>query len=315
MQPNQQPQPGQVIQPQPPAQPQPNYDFTQPPAPQAPQPAPVQPQPQTFDPNAFKQEVVSAVKDAIQPQQPSQQPAPQIQPNAPEYFTKQYDDWGVLEQDTKKLVSDVIDEKLNQVSQQQTESQKQIEEQEKQNQQVIDNTLNQLRGAGYLPAVANPFDTNDQGKQAEMELIGYAVSLGTTNLVEAAKELKFKHDSGLRYDYQSKQWISTGQPQQTGQSMFGELPLTPDSPQPGQPPVGQPAMQPMQAQGYPQPVATQPYGPQNPYIQQQYPPGFNAPVASGGGYGAVGMQGQVPNVSTIRHTSYDQLVDMFNRTQ
>jgi hypothetical protein len=308
MQPNQY-QPGQVVQPQAPVQPQANYDFTQVQQPQAPQPAPLQPQQPAFDANAFKQEVVTAVKDAIQPAQP-QQPAQQIQPNQPEYFNKQYDDWGVLEADTKKLVADVIDQKFTQMNQQQTEEQKAITEQEKANQQIIDGTLNDLRGAGYLPAVANPFDANDQGKQAENELIGYAVSLGTTNLVEAAKELKFKHDSGLKYDYKSKQWQSTGQPQQTGQSMFGELPQTPDAQVPNFAP-----QQPLQAQGQPQPMYAQPYGPQNPYVPQQYPAGFNAPVASGGGYGAVGMSGQAPNVSTLRHSSYDNLVEMFNRTQ
>lgn len=309
MQPNQPYQPGQVVQPQVPAQPQTNYDFTQTQQPQAPQPAPLQPQQPAFDANAFKQEVVSAVKDAVQPAQPAQQPAQQIQPNQAEYFTKQYDDWGVLEQDTRKLVSDVIDQKLGQINQQQTEAQKFAEEQEKNNQQVIDNTLNDLRGAGYLPAVSNPFDANDPGKQAENELIGYAVSLGSTNLAEVAKELKFKHDSGLKYDYKSKQWLSTGQQQQAGPSMFGELPQTPDAQAPNFA-----AQQPLQAQGYPQPIA-QPYGPQNPYAQPQYPAGFNAPVASGGGYGAIGMTGQAPNVNTLRHNSYDNLVEMFNRTQ
>lgn len=307
---NNQPQPGQVIQPQQPAAPQ-SYDFTQQGQPQ-PTPQPQQPQAPAFDPNAFKQEVIDGVKQALQPQQPQSNPQPAAptpqNQNQPQYFNKNYDDWGVLEADTKALVQDVVKDQITQITQQNQEAQQQAAEQEKQNQQVIDNTLNQLRGAGYLPAVTNQFDVNDPGKQAENELIGYAVYLGTTDLAKAAQELKFKHDTGLRYDYQSKQFVSTGQQQESGPSIFGNnLPATPDS----QVPVQQYPQQ----QGYPQPMM-QPYGPQNPYMPRpQYPAGFNAPVASGGGYMGVGMQGQVPQTATLRHNSYDQLVDMFNRTQ
>lgn len=306
---NNQPQPGQVIQPQPPAQQPSSYDFTQQNQPQ-PTPTPQQPQAPAFDPNTFKQEVIDGVKAALQPQQPqapTPTPAPQ-NPNQPQYFTKNYDDWGVLEQDTKNLVQDVVKEQINQITQQNTDAQRQAEEQEKQNQQVIDNTLTQLRGAGYLPPVSNQFDANDPGKQAENELIGYAVYLGTTDLAKAAQELKFKHDTGLRYDYQTKQFVSTGAPQESGPSIFGNnLPATPDSQQPM-------PQAPYVQQGYPQPMM-QPYGPQNPYMRPQYPAGFNAPVSNGGGYMGVGMQGQVPQTGTLRHNSYDQLVDMFNRTQ
>lgn len=312
MPPNQQPyQPGQVIQPQQQA-PQ-NYDFTQQGQPPAPQTQPQQPQAPAFDPNAFKQEVIDGVKAVLQPQQPqNQQPqAPEQQPNQPQYFNKNYDDWGVLEKDTRTLVQDVVKEQLDKAAQQGEQARQQADQQEQQNQQLIDGTLNQLRGAGYLPAVTNQFDVNDLGKQAENELIGYAVYLGTTDLAKAAQELKFKHDTGLKYDYQSKQFVQSGAPQDNSPSMFGTLPVTPDQPMPGQNPM-QPApyQQPWQQPAYPQP-----YGPQNPYMRPQYPAGFNAPVSSGGSYMGVGMQGQVPQISTLRHNSYDQLVDMFNRTQ
>lgn len=304
---NNQPQPGQVIQPQPTQQP-PNYDFTQQNQPQ-PAPQPQQPQAPAFDPNAFKQEVIDGVKAALQPQQPqpNQQP-PAPQQDQPQYFNKNYDDWGVLEKDTKALVQDVVKSEINQLNQQSEEAKKQADQREQQNQQIIDSTLTQLRGAGYLPAVSNQFDANDPGKQAENELIGYAVYLGTTDLAKAAQELKFKHDTGFKYDYQSKQFVQTGAPQDNSPSMFGNLPVTPDSQAPQQP---QYAPQ----QPHPQQMI-QPYGPQNPYMPRpQYPAGFNAPVSSGGSYMGVGMQGQVPQVGTLRHNSYDQLVDMFNRTQ
>ena len=308
---NNQPQPGQVFQPQvPQQQPQPpqSYDFTQQPQAQAPQPQ-VQPlQTPAFDPNTFKQEVIDGVKAVMQPQQPqAQAPQPQVQPDQPQYFNKQYDDWGVLERDTKALVQDVVKEQLSQVNQQQEAVANQAAEQEKQNQQIIDNTLNQLRGAGYLPTVTNQFDANDPGRQAENELIGYAVYLGTTDLAKAAQELKFKHDTGLKYDYQTKQFIQSGVQQDNSPSMFGSLPLTQDAQQP---------MQQYPQQAPSQPMYPQAYGPQNPYMPRpQYPAGFNAPVSSGSSYMGVGMQGQVPQVSTLRHNSYDSLVDMFNRTQ
>lgn len=309
---NNQSQPGQVFQPQAPQQ-QPqqaqNLDFTQQGV-QQPTPQPnQQPQAPAFDPNAFKQEVIDGVKQALQPQQPQQAPAPAPQnQNQPQYFNKNYDDWGVLEQDTKALVQDVVKEQIDQLTQQNTEAQRLAAEREKQTEEAVDKTFNDLRGAGYLPPVVNKFDINDPGKQAEHELLGYAVYLGTSDLVKAAQELKFKHDTGLRYDYQSKQFVSTGQQQDSGPSIFGNnLPVTPD----GQPPVQQ-----YPQQMLPQPIYPQPYGPQNPYMPRpQYPAGFNAPVASGGGYMGVGMQGQIPQTGTLRHNSYDQLVDMFNRTQ
>lgn len=312
---NNQPQPGQVFQPQAPQPPAPsNLDFTQQSQPQPPAPQPVQPQAPAFDPNTFKQEVIDGVKQALQTPQPQGQQGqqPPVPPqNQPQYFKQNYDDWGVLEQDTKTLVQDVVKEQIGQITQQNEAVRQQADAQEKQNQQVIDTTLNQLRGAGYLPTVTNPFDTNDVGKQAENELIGYAVYLGTTDLAKAAQELKFKHDTGLKYDYQTKQFMSTGVQQDNGPSIFGSnLPVTPDG-QPPMPQYPQPPQQPMYPQQMPQP-----YGPQNPYMPRpQYPAGFNAPVASGGGYMGVGMQGQVPQTTTLRHNSYDQLVDMFNRTQ
>lgn len=286
-----------------PVQPAPNYSFT----PQAPAPAqPPAPAP-AFDPEAFKNEVVEAVQGAIQPatpaepvqsqQQPVQQPA---QGAEPEYFDKDYDTWGALEKDTKKLVQDQVSQALQQTTVQQKEAQQKAAEQEKENQAAIDQSLGQLRVAGYLPPVNNQFDANDLGKQAENELIGYAVHLGTNDLTKAAQELKSRHDRGDKFDYKNKTWINTAQPSNQP-SMFGSMSATPDS---------QPFQQ-MPQQMMPQ------MGPQNPYAtvqQPQYPAGFNAPVNSGAMTG-VGMQGQVPNVQTIRGANYDQLVDMYGRTQ
>lgn len=321
MYPNQQ-QPGQVYQPQPqqPAQPAPapapsTYDFTmtgQPPSQPGAVPQPQQPQAPAFDPNAFKQEVINGVKEVLQggqqPQQP-QQPVPQ--PNdQPQYFNKNYESWGSLEQDTKKLVADVVQEQIGQLTQAQQEAQNQATQRDQQNQQAIDTTLNELRGAGFLPPVANKFDNNDPGLAAENELIGYAVTLGTTDLAKAAQELQFRHNAGFKFDYASKQFVQVGVQQPTGPSVFGTLPVSPDQPMPPSP-MGYPQQPVPQAPMYP----PAPVGPQNPYMAHQYPAGFNAPVNGGGGYMGPGMAGQVPTVGTYRHASYDQLVDMFNRTQ
>lgn len=317
MPPQQQPyQPGQVVQPTQPQQQPNNFDFTQNNQPPQQPVQPTQPQQPAFDPNQFKQEVINGVKEIVQgTQQPAQpQPQPQQQPGGqPQYFNKNYDDWGVLEQDTKALVQDVVKEQLQQVNQQAEQAKDTAAKQDQELQQQIDNTLTELRGAGYLPGVTNPFDNNDPGKQAEQELISYAVYLGTSDLAKAAQELKYKHDTGLRYDYQTKQFVQFGVQQDNSPSMFGSLPVTPDGqmPQPQQPAPQQVPQAPMYPQQAPM---MQPYGPQNPYMQR-YPAGFNAPVSTGGSYMGVGMQGQVPQVGTLRHSSYDQLIDIFNRTQ
>lgn len=293
------PQPGQVIQPNQPA----SYDFTQTQPIQPVQPQPVQP---AFDPNTFKQDVINGVKDILQTtlQRPEDQ-TQQTQTQEPE-TEKQYGKWGEVFQDVDKLVDQKLAARENQAKQ----TTDQIQQQEQANQAAIDASINELRTAGYLPPVQNKFDANDVGKQAENELIGYAIKLGSTNLAEVAQELKSHHDRGEVFDWQNKNWKQTATPDNSP-SMFGTLPVTPDGqiPQISQAPavpVGYPGFVP----GY------NPYtpGPRNPYFNP-YPAGFNAPVSNGGGSAGFGMQGQSPSVSTLRHSSMDQLVDMFNRTQ
>lgn len=291
------------MQPNQPVQPQPNnFDFTQN-QPQPPAPAPVVPQadPEITQLRTDMAEIKAALGTLTQPPAPTQ-PEP-VQGNQPEYFNKKYDDWGVLEKDTQALVNDAIDNKFQEVQQQNLTIQQQAVEQEKQNQQYIDNTVTQLRGAGYLPPITNQYDPNDVGKQAETELIGYAVyGLGTTDLSKAAQELKFRHDAGFVFDPNTKQFTQVAQQNNDPNSgMFGNLPLTPDQPQPQ---FGMPPQMPPQ---YPQQI-----GPQNPYMPQQYPPGFNAPVSSGNSY--QGTQGGVPSLRNIRTNSYDSLIEQFNRT-
>lgn len=306
MQPNNQTPITPVQQPQP----DPSLNFTPAVSEPTPQPqqqpqSPQQPQP---DPSiAQLSSDIAEIKTALtsQQQEPAQ-PDPNTQPQPteqqPQYFNKKYDDWGVLEQDTKTLVTDVVEQKLQEQQQKDQEAQQQMTEQEKQNQQYIDNTVGQLRNAGYLPAVTNEFDPNDPGKQAENELIGYAVyQLGSNDLVKAATELKSRHDRGEVYDYTNKQFVQVNPPSQNPQDqVFGN---------PGQPePFGQPT--PNQFM----PQQPQPYGPQNPYAQpKQYPAGFNAPVSSGNTF--MGTQGGAPSINQIRASSYDGLVDQFNRTQ
>lgn len=286
MQPQQQPY-------QQPQQPQ-SLDFTQ----QSPQPAPVQQQPlqpqaPQFDPDQFKREIVDELKNAITPQQPI--PADDA---GNQQQQKKYDDWDTVFAD----VDARVEHKFQEQQKQQETFNQQLTEQEKQNQRIIDDSLNSLRTAGYLPNVADPFNQTDPGKQAEFELIGYAVSLGTTDLVKAAQELKFRHDAGYKYDYNSRQFVQTMQPQ--GDSFFGDPNQNGVQPQYQQP-------QPMQ------PQVSYPVGPQNPYMggqqQPQYPAGFNAPVSNGSSY--MGVQGMIPPTKVLRNSSYDDLVNQFNRTQ
>jgi hypothetical protein len=297
--------PAQPIQPV--QQPQvPNtLDFTQQqPTPTAPvYTPPVQP---TVDPNVAQlQTDISEIKNALGALVPQQQ-----QPQTPEAqeSEKTYDQWGAVFKDTAKQAQDIVNKALEDRAKVDEEARKAAAQQEQQNQQMIDSTVNQLRAANYLPPVLNQFDANDPGKQAENELLGYAISLGSTDLVRTAQELKFRHDAGFKYDYQTKQFVQVNGPsaQDPNSMMFGNLPQTPDAQAPQQNPFG---MQPQM------PQTQQPYGPQNPYMQppQQYPAGFNAPVSSGASY--QGMQGQVPPLKAIRSNSYDALVDQFNRTQ
>lgn len=291
MYPNQQPiQP--VQQPQAPQ----TFDFTQQQPVQQPQPAPATPMtdPAITQLQSDIGEIKTALGGLVVPQQP------QIPEPANQEPSKKYDEWGAVFEDTAKQTQDMINKAFTEREQQQQQTTQQVQQQEQANQQYIDNTVGQLRNAGYLPPVANQFDANDPGRQAENELLGYAVSLGSTDLVNAAKELKFRHDAGFRFDNQTKGFIQVNQPSNDPNgNMFGNLPQTPDGQVPQQFPQ-QPQMQ----------VA--PMGPQNPYMQPQYPAGFNAPVSSGNSY--QGMQGQVPPLKAIRGNSYDALVDQFNRT-
>ncbi len=293
-------QPQQPIQPIQPVQ-QPNFDFTQ--QPPAGPPAPVAPVAPTPDPTITQlQSDIGEIKTALgaltQPQQPAPQEPAQQEP------AKKYDEWGAVFEDTAKQTQDIIDKAFAEREQQQAQTTEQVQAQEQQNQTYIDNSINQLRQAGYLPPVTNQFDANDAGKQAENELLGYTISLGSTDLVNAAKELKFRHDAGFKYDYANKQFVQVNQPNQNDPNgnMFGNLPQTPDgqAPQPQQfAPV--------------QPMGQAPVGPQNPYMPQQYPAGFNAPVSSGNSY--QGTQGGTPALRQLRNSSYDALVENFNRTQ
>lgn len=288
-----------VQQPQQPA----NFDFTQQnqsqPIQQQPL-APTQPDPAL----TALQSDIAEIKAALGNQQPV---LPVVQASDPATPAQKYDEWGAVFQDTGKQAQDLIDKAFQEREQQQQQTTQQVNQQEQQNQQYIDSTVNQLRQAGYLPPVANQFDINDQGKQAENELLGYALSIGSTDLVSAARELKFRHDAGFKYDYQGKQFLQVNQPNQNDPNgnMFGNLPQTPDGQMPQQfaPPV---------QQQYQQPI-----GPQNPYMMQpqtpQYPAGFNAPVSNGASY--QGAQGGVPSQRALRSNSYDALVENFNRTQ
>lgn len=289
--------PVQPIQPVQPQQPN-NYDFTAQPQPAPVAAAPVAPVP---DPAVSQmQNDIAEIKAALG----TQPAAAPVVPEAPVTTApKNYDEWGAVFEDTAKQTETIIDAKLAALQQEQSQTQEQLQAQESQNQQYIDSTVGNLRNAGYLPPVVNQFDANDLGKQAENELLGYTISLGSTDLVKAAQELKFRHDAGFKYDYQTKQFVQVNDPNQAepNGAMFGNLPPTPD----GQAPQ-QFAPQP---QAYPQ----APVGPQNPYMTPQYPAGFNAPVSSGNSY--QGTQGGVPALRNIRTNSYDSLVEQFNRTQ
>lgn len=287
-----------VNQPQQPA----NFDFTQQQQPQQPQ-APIAPVVPTPDP-AFTQlqTDIAEIKQALGTQQPAPV-VPNQQPQTGEP-AKKYDEWGAVFDDVDKRAQAIVDAKFAEAEQQREQNTNAVNQQEQQNQQYIDNTVNQLRQAGYLPAVTNQFDANDQGKLAENELLGYAISLGSTDLVSAARELKFRHDAGFKYDYASKGFVQVNPPntQDPNGQMFGNLPQTPDGQMPQQfaPQIQQPQFQ-------------QPVGPRNPYMQPQYPAGFNAPVSSGNSY--QGTQNGVPNQRNIRSSSYDNLVAQFNATQ
>lgn len=294
MQPQQQPVP-------PVQQPDPNLNFVPNLAAQPVQQptAPVMPQ---VDPTiAQLQTDIGEIKTALGTLTTPTTPEPQIPPA--QEPAKKYDEWGAVFEDTGKQAEAIVDARLAELQQESVQTNEQLNQQEQQNQQYIDNTVNQLRQAGYLPPINNQFDANDPGKQAENELLGYAVyGVGSTDLVKAAQELKFRHDAGYKYDYNAKNWVQVNQPTGDPNSqMFGNLPQNPDQPQ-SFIPAPQNFMPP-----------NQPIGPQNPYMAPQYPPGFNAPVSSGSSY--MGTQNGVPSLKNIRTNSYDALVEQFNRSQ
>lgn len=267
---------------------QPNLDFTQPVTPVT---QPVQPIAPPLDPNiAAVQASLAEIQtkiDSFTPPAPVTPQVPEQQANLTE--GKKYDEWGSVFEDVRKEAQEVFRTEQAKQEQARLDADNKVNEQEQANQQYIDNTLGQLRQAGFLPQPTNQLDPNDPGKQAENELIGYAVNIGSSDLVKVAQELKFRHDAGYKFDYQSKQFVQTNQPNPNDPSalMFG-------NPQPEQ-------------------FNPTPVGPQNPYMPKQYPVGFNAPVSSGNTY--QGVQGQVPSLRALRTNSYDSLVENFNRTQ
>lgn len=288
-------QPQQPIQPVQPVQQPTNFDFTA----QQPQPAtPVAPVAPTPDPVYTQlQNDIAEIKSALGTQAPAPvAPEPAQDPQS----QKKYDEWGAVFEDVDKRAEAIVTKKLEEQAQQAQQTNDQVQKQEQQNQQYIEGTVSQLRQAGYLPPISNQFDLNDAGKQAENELLGYTIALGSTDLIAAAKELKHRHDTGYKFDYQNKQFVQVNQPSNDpNANMFGNLPQTPDGKIPQQFP-----QQPQMPQG--------PVGPQNPYMAPQYPAGFNAPVSSGNSY--QGTQGGVPVLKNIRASSYDSLVEQFNRT-
>lgn len=288
-------------QPVPPVQqPDPSLNFV-PDVSSQPQPPVQQPVVPQVDPTITQlQSDIAEIKTAIGTiATPAAPVEPAVTPSEP---AKKYDEWGAVFEDVDARAQAIVDKALADREEQSQKTNQQVTEQEKANQSYIDNTVGQLRTAGYLPPVANQFDANDPGKQAENELLGYAVyGLGSTDLVKAAQELKFRHDAGFKFDYNTKQFVQVNQPTpgDPNAAMFGNLPQNPD----------QPFVQPV----VPQPMPyQQPVGPQNPYMPRQYPAGFNAPVSSGGSF--MGTQNGAPSQRILRGSSYDQLVENFNRT-
>jgi hypothetical protein len=307
---------------QPNQQQQPQGGYQQPQVPYVP-PAPA-PQQAPFDVDEFRSQVADEIAEKLATKQAEQQQQTQQQQVA---ASKKYDDWGAPDQPGTVFgdVASIVEQKLQEREQRQQEVNQEVESKQKQDQQWIDNTFNELRTAGYLPPVADPLNQGDAGKQAENELLGYAISLGTTNLQQVARELKFRHDAGYKFDHNTKQFVSMKEPEQSGgpNDIFGDPGKieNPNQPAPQQPQPMQPMAPsyqqpyPQMAPAYPQPYPQMPMGPQNPYmpVPQQYPAGFNAPVSSGNSY--VGNQGQQPTLNMLRSNSYDSLIETFNRTQ
>lgn len=212
------PQYGQPQQPQNPAgqqsvQQQPGQQQMQPQVPQIPQgpwpeypittpQLPTQQQDQT---PAWAQQILQAMQQGGQNQQPSGQ-APQVQqPRDSDAWSDQNRprSWSEMQKAIQETAEKIADQKLVAAQTQAQQVDAEARERNLQAQAMIDQTENQLRQYGFLPPITNPVDPNDPGVAAQRELEHYAVSIKSNDLFATATTLKALHDSGMYFDTQS----------------------------------------------------------------------------------------------------------------
>jgi hypothetical protein len=230
--PIQQPQQQQYQQPQ---YQQPVYNpAQQPPAPQYQQPQYQQPTPQVPQQGSFQQpqyQQPGQQSDGNQQQQPNGYPlsvpvqipqVPGADDSVPQWAQTMAQQMQQIQQQQQnpnqwqpKTVADIdarITERAQEIaaaSVKQMQDQQQQEYNQRQQQvTVLDQQVNavygQLRQNGLLPIVSNPYDPNDPGKQAEVELLSYAVANGASDAASMARlapTLKALHDNGMAYDH------------------------------------------------------------------------------------------------------------------
>lgn len=190
--PQQQPDPNQQ---------QPGQFTEQPPQPQQP-PAQQQQQQNNDQPPSWANGLVEKVESLEEQlgqvvQQPPQQQQPTQQQQQEGWRPRSFED-----------IDKRIEERAQEISTKQMEAwqeqqRQQAEAQEKARQEAdkhIDGQLEELRQNNVLPPVQNQYDPNDPGRQAQTELIAYAVNQGTDNLVAAAQSLQAHHQSGYYFD-------------------------------------------------------------------------------------------------------------------
>lgn len=131
-------------------------------------------------------------------------------PDEPWSATNRPRTWEEMRRFNDTLATKKAQEVVTQTLQQQQQQAEQTRVNEARANQEIDQTFNRLRLNGVLPAVQNPNDPNDPGKQAERELLGYTVANGgqtPQDMLYAAPALFQRHQMGQFYDVKAGQMV------------------------------------------------------------------------------------------------------------
>jgi len=126
-------------------------------------------------------------------------------------------DWSDVPAKAKEIAEQVADEKLTAYQEEQKKAAQETADKQAAIDKEIDDAIVKLETDNRLPKVENPDNTDDKGRVARRELLGFAAKMETLNLDKAMEALEKFHEQGIAYDYKSTTFVKT-EPAPAGQS-------------------------------------------------------------------------------------------------